>query len=81
MTVSLAADAYWIEAIGTDARLPNSQYYRIEPSWRWRWTEWWSLDVSYAYARRSSDTESRAADANSAYVTITYRGFKVEPFR
>ncbi|HZC68508.1 MAG TPA: hypothetical protein VE201_07835 [Nitrospirales bacterium] len=72
----ITGEAYWIEALRREVTIPNGSYYRIAPTWRWQWNEWWSLEVSYSYAGRQAGGGAGAAEQNVTSVNLTYSGYK-----
>lgn len=57
---------------------PSSRYYTFEPKLNWRFTEWWTLDAGYRYARYEPDSAANATTAanaitsNAVYLNLTY---------
>jgi len=57
---------------------PGSRYYTVEPRLNWRFTEWWTLDAGYRYARyepesvANSTTVANAITSNVVYLNLTY---------
>lgn len=72
VTLSLAVDGYQNRALRSTLPETKSHIFIIEPAWRWRWTEEWSMAVSYRYTRQRDG--GRAADANAAVWMFVYKG-------
>ncbi|GAO34654.1 hypothetical protein SCT_0033 [Sulfuricella sp. T08] len=70
LTGSFDATAYRTKYI--DATAPASRYYTFEPKLNWRFTEWWTLDAGYRYARSESDAVTNATTANVVYLNLVY---------
>lgn len=51
---------------------PSSRYYTFEPKLNWRFTEWWTLDAGYRYARFESENVANATTANAVYINLAY---------
>ena len=70
------AIAYRTKYIGVTA--PGSRYYTVEPKLNWRFTERWTLDAGYRYARYEPDSDANStavADAitsNAVYLNLAY---------
>ncbi|MGB3942970.1 MAG: hypothetical protein WBK96_15920 [Candidatus Manganitrophaceae bacterium] len=74
-TVSLAANAYHGRALRTNLPGGESRSFSVAPAWRWKWTEEWSMEVSYRYAWQKRDG-GVAATSNALTWTVTYLGPK-----
>lgn len=72
VAVSLAADGYQNRALRTALPQTESRALIVEPSWRWRWTEEWSMAISYRYAKQKEG--GRSADSNAVIWTLLYEG-------
>ncbi len=72
LSASLTGDFYWISPTLTSATIPNSRYLRVEPKLHWRLSEWWSVDLSYRYARLDVDVVNTTASQNAAYLSLTW---------
>jgi hypothetical protein len=73
MTLSLTAHGYHNRTLRVG--LPNSEVraFNVEPSWRWRWTENWSMMVSYRYLWQR-EAGGSAADSNAVVWRLFYEG-------
>jgi hypothetical protein len=74
---SLSADVYWITPTLSPAVIPNSQYLYIQPMLHYRWSEWWSVELSYRHARLDVEVVDTTATQNSVYLSITWNVPKV----
>jgi hypothetical protein len=72
LTADVTASAYQSEYIGATVTGSNSHYYRIEPKLTWHMTEWWVLSARYSYSRVKYESAAAAANANAAYLTLSY---------
>lgn len=71
--VSLAAHGYRTRTLRTGFPSSEGRAFNIEPAWRWRWTERWSMAVSYRYLWQKASGGS-AADSNAVTWTLHYEG-------
>ena len=71
LTASLSGNAYKISAIAQAQALPNSLYLVVEPKLHWRWSEWWSMDLTYHHARLEIDVGPLSAAQNALFATAT----------
>ena len=79
ITASLNGGFYFVSAImteGSSGALPQSRFSSISPSVSWKFSQWWTLDVSYTYAERAVDSLNQWYFANSTFVMLTYGGPK-----
>jgi len=65
-------DAYWIEPTVTGLTIPNSRLLYLQPRLHYRWTEWWSVELSYRHARVDVDQVNTTATQNSVYLAVTW---------
>lgn len=72
LTASVSGNAYQISAIAQAQALPNSLYLVVEPKLHWRWSEWWSTDLTYHYARLEIDVNDLKASQNAVFATATF---------
>jgi len=57
---------------------PGSSYYTVEPKMSWRFTELWTLDTGYRYARYQPDSAANnATTSNAVYLNLTYNWLKM----
>jgi len=76
LTGSFDAITYHTKYIGLT--YPGSRYYTVEPKLNWRFTEWWTLDAGYRYARYepesavNSTAVANAITSNAVYLNLTY---------
>lgn len=70
LTGSFDAVAYRTKYIGIT--YPGSRYYTIEPKLNWRFTEWWTLDGGYRYARYEPESAASAITSNAVYLNLAY---------
>lgn len=73
LSVRFVADGYKFEALGTTSGSIDRNYYRLEPSLRWRWTPEVTLDATYRYARQRylNTSVTEVASANAVFVTFS----------
>ncbi len=72
MKGSVSADAYWTSVLRTDITASDRRFYRVASEWRWQWSEWWFLDLSYSYAMLPSVGQTSAVGANATFIRLTY---------
>lgn len=73
--VSLAAHAYNTRALRPGLPNRESRAFNVEPAWRLRWDEHWSMMVSYRYLwQRTSGGSS--THSNAVNWTVSYQGPK-----
>jgi len=72
MNFSLRMRAFQNESIRSDNPYANRRYLSIAPVLKWNITRWWSVDFSYRYRRQNRDTDSRSAESNRVYLSVTY---------
>ncbi len=70
LTGSFDAIAYRTKYIGVI--YPGSRYYTVEPKLNWRFTEWWTLDAGYRYARYEPESTASAITSNAVYLNLAY---------
>lgn len=75
LTGSLGATAYHTQYIGVIA--PGSRYYTFEPKLNWHFTEWWTLDAGYRYARSEPGSANNATISNAVYLNLGYNWPKI----
>src|SRR5574341_65952 len=68
---TFGADAYWISSTVEGANIPNSRLLYLEPRLHYRWTEWWSVELSYRHGRVDVDQVDSTATQNAAYLQVT----------
>jgi outer membrane receptor protein involved in Fe transport len=56
---------------------PGSWYYTFEPKLNWRFTEWWTLDAGYRYARYEPESAAAAITSNAVYLNLAYNWPKI----
>jgi hypothetical protein len=79
LTVSLNGNLYFVSGIiteGSSGSFPQQRYSSISPSASWKFSQWWTLDVTYTYAERAVDSLNQWNFANSTFVMLTYGGPK-----
>jgi len=79
ITASLNGGFYFVSAIvteGSSGAVPQSRFSSISPSVSWKFSQWWTLDVTYTYAERAVDDLNQWNFANSTFVMLTYGGPK-----
>lgn len=70
LTGSFDAVAYRTKFIGVAS--PGSRYYTVEPKLNWRFTEWWTLDAGYRYARYEPESTASTITSNALYLNLSY---------
>jgi hypothetical protein len=75
LTGSFDAVAYRTKYIGIT--YPGSRYYTVEPKLNWRFTEWWTLDAGYRYARYEPESAAAAITSNAVYLNLAYNWPKI----
>jgi hypothetical protein len=79
LSVSLNGDLYFVSGITTEASIrdfPSSRFFSISPSMSWKFADWWSIGVSYAYAERNFLDSNQRFDSNAMFIMLTYEGEK-----
>jgi len=56
----------------TGLTIPNSRLLYLQPRLHYRWTEWWSVELSYRHARVDVDQVNTTATQNSVYLAVTW---------
>ena len=75
LTASVNATVLLASSIATTDRsspFPDSRYVNMTPHLTWKISQWWAVDVTYAYARREVDSINQYAISNAATVMLTY---------
>lgn len=75
LTASVNAAVLLASSIATtDLSTPfaDSRYMNVTPHLTWKISQWWAVDVSYAYVRREVDSLDQYALSNAATVMLTY---------
>lgn len=75
VTVSLSVDGYRNRVLRTGLLGSESRAFSVEPAWVWRWTEEWSMSVSYRFAWQRG-VGSSPAESNTVAWTLFYGGTK-----
>ena len=70
LTGSFDAVAYRTKYIGII--YPGSRYYTVDPKLNWRFTEQWTLDAGYRYARHEPESTASAISSNAVYFNLAY---------
>lgn len=73
MALSLAANAYHNRTLRVGLSTSEFRAFNVEPAWRWRWTESWSMIVSYRYLWQKESGGS-PADSNAVFLRLFYEG-------
>jgi len=79
VTISLNGSVYLVSAVVTDpsvAPFQDQRYSTVSPSLSWKFSQWWTLDVSYTYSERVVDSQNQWNFSNSTFVMLTYGGPK-----
>ena len=75
LTVSLSGQVFLassVTSIVAPIALPTSRYVNVTPMLRWKFDEWWAVDVAYTYGRRDLDNLDQAGIAHAATFMLTY---------
>lgn len=79
LTASLTGGLYFVEAVVTQSSggtLPQTRFVSVNPAISWKFSPWWTVDVSYTYAERAVGSLNQWNFANSTFVMLTYGGPK-----
>lgn len=79
LSASLSGNLYFVSGIGStpfSRSIVQTRFFSVNPSVSWKFAQWWTLDVSYAYAQRSIDQLDQRNDSHSTFVMLTYGGPK-----
>lgn len=78
LTVSLNGALYFVSGLTTTSSvpLPRTRFFSVSPSVSWKFAQWWSVEVSYAYQERAVDDPNQHNGANSTFIMLTYAGDK-----
>lgn len=79
LSASLNGGIYFVSGVVTNATsgsVPQSRFTSLSPSLSWKFSPWWTLDVSYSYAERAVDSFNQWNFSNSTFVMLTYGGQK-----
>jgi hypothetical protein len=74
-TASLAANVLFASSIASEAvafSFPLNRYISVSPHLGWKFSQWWSLDLTYSYAHRFVEDFKETAIGNMASVMLTY---------
>ena len=79
LTVSLSGSIYFVQAVVTQSsggNLPQTRFTSVNPAISWKFSQWWTFDVGYAYAERAVGSLNQWNFANSTFIMLTYGGPK-----
>jgi hypothetical protein len=79
LALSVSAQAYYVSAVSTPVLVTpfgDTRFLHVNPKLSWRFSDWWSLDLSYTYSDRQVESLSQFASANATYLMVTHRGYK-----
>ena len=79
VTASLNGGLYFVDAIATGTSglsFPQSRFSSITSNLSWKFSPWWTLEVSYTYAERAVGSLNQWNHANSTFVMLSYGGQK-----
>ncbi|MDP2381542.1 MAG: hypothetical protein Q8N00_01925 [Nitrospirota bacterium] len=79
LSASLNGGLYFVSGVETNASsgsVSQSRFSSISPSLSWKFSPWWTLDLSYTYAERAVGSLNQWNFANSTFVMVTYGGQK-----
>ncbi len=79
VTASLNGGLYFVGAIATGTSslsFPQSRFSSITSNLSWKFSPWWTLEVSYTYAERAVGSLNQWNHANSTFVMLSYGGQK-----
>lgn len=75
LTVSLSGQVFFASSVTSSVApipLPTSRYVNVTPMLRWKFDEWWAVDVAYTYGRRDLDSLDQTGIAHAATFMLTY---------
>lgn len=75
--VRLLAQGLRIRNIGDNASGNDRDYYRLEPGGYWRFTDTWTLDLSYRHARQQFDNSEVTATGNAVFLNLGYKPHRI----
>lgn len=79
LTASFAGNLNFVSGLATNPAsraLVETRFFSVSPSFSWKFAQWWTLGVSYAYAERAVDDLDQRSDAHSTFIMLTYGGEK-----
>jgi hypothetical protein len=77
--LSLEGATYFVDALASSSlnvSFPQTRFTSISPKISWKFGDWWSLEIAYAYAERAVGDLNQWNFANSTYLMLTYGGAK-----
>jgi hypothetical protein len=79
VTLSLEGATYFVDALASTSlaqSFPQTRFSSVSPKISWKFADWWSLEIAYAYAERAVGDLNQWNFANSTYLMLTYGGAK-----
>jgi hypothetical protein len=73
LTASLDGSGYIVsDTTQRASTFPENRYFSATPTIAWKFSEWWKLELSYAYRHRAVDGVSDSAMSNAITFMLTY---------
>jgi hypothetical protein len=75
LTVSLGGQMFFASSVTSSVApiaLPTSRYVNVTPMLRWKFDQWWAVDVAYTYGRRDLDSLDQTGIAHATTFMLTY---------
>ncbi|MCP9440088.1 MAG: hypothetical protein NNA20_07040 [Nitrospira sp.] len=82
LTFSLNGQASIINPVATNelftggVRFRETRFFHIDPHLRWRFAEYWAMDVGYMYSRRELEGVDRTGESHAVRLLVTYAPLK-----
>ena len=75
LAASFNGSGYLVSGITKVAQgptIPDSRYFYLTPKVAWKFSEWWKMELSYAYGWRDTDSSIDSAMSNGTMFMLTY---------
>lgn len=79
LTASIIGSLYFVSTITSQSigvTFPQTRFTSVSPKLSWKFAQWWTLDVGYAYGERAVGSLDQWNYSNSTFVMLTYGGAK-----
>lgn len=82
LTFSINGQASIINPVATNelftggVRFRETRFFYIDPHLRWRFDEYWAMDVGYTYSRRELEGVDRTGESHAVRLFVTYTPLK-----
>lgn len=82
LTFSVNGQASIINPVATNelftggVRFRETRFFYIDPHLRWRFDEYWAMDVGYMYSRRELEGADRTGESHAVRLVVTYTPLK-----